>query len=129
MNKPNRTRNHTLTIRLNDSEYNTFIQHLTQSGLTKQDFVLDAITKPSIISSDYISELHKLNQNVANYNRKVSGMAVNINQIAHKANATDVVDIHAIENATNEISKVKKEGENIWHLIRSSMATVLHAAQ
>ncbi len=122
-NKPNRVRNHNLYVRLNDKEYNLFLKKQKSSGLSKQDYVIDAITNSKVTSSEYVEQLKELNSNVANYNRQISGMATNINQLAHKANATDLIDTYAIEEATDEIISAKKEGEKIWHSIRSLMAT------
>ena len=51
--------------------------------------------------------------------RQIHGVSVNINQIAHKVNATDSVYWEDIEN-------LKKELDEIWHIVRSTLSeTVL----
>ena len=47
--------------------------------------------------------------------RQIHGAAVNINQIAHKANATDSVYREDIEN-------LKKEIDKIWHIVKSTLS-------
>ena len=47
--------------------------------------------------------------------RQLSGVATNINQIAHKANATDSVTV-------SDVEKLKKEMDEIWHIVRSMLS-------
>ena len=47
--------------------------------------------------------------------RQIHGAAVNINQIAHKANATDSIYREDIEN-------LKKEIDKIWLIVKSTLS-------
>ena len=46
---------------------------------------------------------------------QLRGMAVNINQIAHKVNATDTV-------YRSDIEKLQKEMEKVWHIVKSTLS-------
>lgn len=56
-----RKRNHTVTIRMNDSEYEEFNKKVEQSGQTKQSYLLNTVLGAMILLAEEIQELKKLN--------------------------------------------------------------------
>ena len=57
-----RKRNHTVTIRMNNEEYNLFQSKVKESGRTQQEVVIKAIAELKIASAEEVEELKRLNQ-------------------------------------------------------------------
>ena len=114
-----RKRNHTVTIRMNDTEYTLLRQKMKESGQTQQAVVLAAIENVEIVSSEVMEELKVLNQRLEETNRQLRGATTNLNQIAHHMNAGGFYPRADVFNSLNEnISGYRKECEKIWRSIR-----------
>lgn len=79
-----RKRNHTVTIRMNNEEYNLLQNKMKESGRTQQEVVIKAIADLKIASTEEVEELKRLNQLFADILSQLRGATTNINQIARK---------------------------------------------
>lgn len=120
MNKPNRTRNKAITIRMNDTEYKNLQLKVNESGLTQQAYIIDAIQRATITSSNEIVVLKDISKTFAELENQIRGLATNINQMAHVANSKGYIPTQTdLEQLSRQLNKYRKESENIWQLIRS----------
>ena len=114
-----RKRNRTITIRMSDEEYKFFQGRLSQTGQTQQSYILNAIRGATIASLEEVKELKKLNKAFADMMRQLRGLATNVNQMAHIANATGELPVVAtLEKFGKNIEKFRKEEEKRWLSIR-----------
>lgn len=117
-----RNRRNVITIRMDDTEYKLLKKRVKESGLTQQAFVINAIEGAAIRSADEVEVLKDLSRTLADLVRQLRGLTTNVNQLAHEANSFHVLP--ALEELTQiheEITTFKKECENIWLSIRSSI--------
>lgn len=120
MNKPNRTRNKAITIRMNDTEYKNLQLKVNESGLTQQAYIIDAIQRATITSSNEIVVLKDISKTFAELENQIRGLATNVNQMAHVANSKGYIPTQTdLEQLSRQLNKYRKESENIWQLIRS----------
>ena len=122
MNKANRKRNKSVTIRMNDIEYADFQNKVTESGLTQQAYVINAVRGAIITPSDQIAVLKEISKTFADQERQFRGLATNVNQMAHVANGQGYVpSAQELENIAAQLGIYRKESEDIWQSIRSSI--------
>lgn len=114
-----RKRNHTVTIRMNDSEYEAFHKKAEQSGLTKQSYLLNAALGAKILPAKEIEELKVLNQLMAEENNQLRGIAVNVNQMARFTNRVGLApQYRELYELLELIKKDREEREKLWQSIR-----------
>lgn len=114
-----RKRNHAVTIRMSDAEYQMLCEKVNASGQTQQAVIIDAIKSVPIVSREHLKELITTNQNFAEYNKQLRGIATNVNQMAHHANAQGVVPSQEyLATILELVSDMRKEGGDLWQLIR-----------
>lgn len=122
MGEVKRKRNRSVTIRMNDSEYSDFKNRVKESGLTEQSYVIDAIQKAKITSNDEIVVLKNISKTFSEYVKQVRGIATNINQMARVANSQGFLPVrNTLNQLSKDISDIRKDGEQVWQLIRSSI--------
>ena len=122
MNKVKRMRNNAVTIRMTDYEREYLDNMVEESGLSMQTFIIRAIKGAVIRPSDEIIILKEISKTFADHERQLRGMATNINQLAHIANAQgDLPTEQQLAKISQLISDYRKESEEIWLLIRSSI--------
>ncbi len=122
MGEVKRKRNKSVTIRMNDSEYSDFKNRVKESGLTEQSYVIDAIQKAKITSNDEIVVLKNISKIFSEYVKQVRGIATNINQMARVANSQGFLPgRNTLNHLSKDISDIRKDGEQVWQLIRSSI--------
>lgn len=122
MNKVKRMRNNAVTVRMTDYEREYLDNMVEESGLSIQTFVIRAIKGAVIRPSDEIIILKEISKTFADHERQLRGMATNINQLAHIANAQgDLPTEQQLAKISQLISDYRKESEEIWLLIRSSI--------
>ena len=122
MNKAIRKRNRSVTIRMNETEYADFQSKVTESGLTQQAYVINAVRGATITPSDQIEVLKEISKTFADQERQFRGLATNVNQMAHVANGQGYVpSAQELENIAAQLGIYRKESEDIWQSIRSSI--------
>ena len=122
MNKANRKRNKSVTIRMNETEYADFQSKVIESGLTQQAYVINAVRGATITPSDQIDVLKEISKTFADQERQFRGLATNVNQMAHVANGQGYVpSAQELEKIAAQIGIYRKESEDIWQSIRSSI--------
>ena len=122
MNKAIRKRNRSVTIRMNETEYADFQSKVTESGLTQQAYVINAVRGATITPSDQIDVLKEISKTFADQERQFRGLATNVNQMAHVANGQGYVpSAQELENIAAQLGIYRKESEDIWQSIRSSI--------
>ena len=122
MNKAIRRRNKSVTIRMNETEYADFQSKVIESGLTQQAYVINAVRGATITPSDQIDVLKEISKTFADQERQFRGLATNVNQMAHVANGQGYVpSAQELEKIAAQIGIYRKESEDIWQSIRSSI--------
>jgi len=84
--KTDEKKNYKMTIKMASDEYDTLMAKVHEAGISQSEYTRQCI-KASIVKQRITPEL-------MNYIRQLSGMANNINQIAHKANAAGYTSVH-----------------------------------
>ena len=82
-----RKRNRTISIRVSDQEYEIIQNKIKATGQTQQSFVLNAIAGATISTTADNEQLKEINMQLADLVRQFKGIAININQLAYRANA------------------------------------------
>ncbi len=122
MQKVKRKRNRSVTIRMNESEYTDFQNKVTESGLTQQAYIISAVRGATITPSDEIAVLKDISKTFADFERQIRGLGTNINQIAHVANGQGALPIESsLATISEQITTIRKESEELWQSIRSSI--------
>ena len=122
-----RKRTHQIKIWMNDEEYDLLLDKMQRSGQTRQNVMISALKEATITTEEEISELKRSNSLMADLLKQLRGMATNINQVAHMANATgQIASINELAKMNNQISNFRREGEVIWQLIRQSISQRKH---
>ena len=128
-----RKRNHTVTIRMNNEEYNLLQNKVKESGRTQQEVVIKAIADLKIASTEEVEELKRLNQMFADILSQLCGATTNINQIARKLHTVhtdgEVPNDSTLYFLNKNILKYRKESEKIWLLIRRLISGQIHTEQ
>ena len=86
-----RKRSNTITIRMNDAEYDAIQDRIRESGLTQQSYMINAAIGATITSSDQVAVLKELSKTFADLVKQLRGLATNVNQMAHVANAAGIL--------------------------------------
>ena len=121
--KANRTRNHHVTLRMNDDEYNDFRKKVSASGISQQSYILDAIRDGRIMSDKELLELKAISGDFDIYIRQIRGMANNINQMTHKLHIdNNTPEANELKRISSILIKYREEGEKIWQSIRYRLA-------
>lgn len=97
----NRKRKNILLIRLNDKEYNTVINKIAKTGLTKREFIYRAIIG---------AEIRKLHD-IDGIEEELRKIGVNINQIARKVNTSNKAEYY-------ELKIINGKVDELWQLLR-----------
>ena len=122
MTKVKRKRNNAVTVRMNDAEYADLQNRVSESGLSQQAFIISAVRGASITPSDEIAVLKDISKTFASLERQLRGLATNVNQMAHVANGYGVVPTaQELERLSAQLGNYRKESENVWQSIRSSI--------
>ena len=122
-----RKRTHQIKIGMNDEEYDLILDKMQRSGQTRQNVMISALKEATITTEEEISELKRSNSLMVDLLKQLRGMATNINQMAHMANATgQIASINELAKMNNQISNFRREGEVIWQLIRQSISQRKH---
>lgn len=122
MRKAKRKRNKAVTVRMNDEEYADLQVKVDESGLTQQAYIISAVRGATIISSDEIAVLKDISKTFAELEKQLRGLATNVNQMAHVANGLGILPAeNDLERLSVQLGNYRKDSEQIWQSIRSSI--------
>lgn len=122
MRKVKRKRNKAVTVRMNDTEYADFQNKVEESGLSQQAYIISAVRGATITPSDEIAVLKEISKTFADFEKQVRGLGTNVNQMAHVANGQGYLpDEEALTRLSDQLGNMRKESEEIWQSIRSSI--------
>lgn len=120
--KVKRKRNKAVTIRMSNDEFNILQDKVDESGLSQQSYIINAIKGATITSSDEIAVQKEISKSFADLVKQLRGLATNVNQMAHVANGQGILPTtNELIKTSDEISQYRKECEELWLLIRSSI--------
>ena len=122
MKKVKRRRNKAVTVRMNETEYADFQNKVEESGLSQQAYIISAVRGATITPSDEIAVLKEISKTFADFEKQVRGLGTNVNQMAHVANGQGYLPgEEVITRLSDQLGNMRKESEEIWQSIRSSI--------
>ena len=127
MSTVNRTRNRAVTVRMSDSEYDSLRDKVRESGLSQQSYIISAVLDSSVTTSDTIDVLKRISRTFAGVEQQLRGLGTNVNQMAHIANGTGIIpSARELEHISDQVTAYRKECDQIWQSIRSSIPKQRH---
>ena len=122
MKKVKRKRNKAVTVRMNETEYADFQSKVEESGLSQQAYIISAVRGATITHSDEIAVLKEISKTFADFEKQVRGLGTNVNQMAHVANGQGYLPgEEVLTRLSDQLGNMRKESEEIWQSIRSSI--------
>lgn len=122
-----RKRNRTISIRVSEQEYESIQKKLQATKQTRQSFILNAIEGAAILTAKDSKLLKDISMQLADLLKQVKGIAVNINQLAYKANAYGEIPTEKqIREYGTQTEVLRREADAIWQLIRRSISRQRH---
>jgi ABC-type transporter Mla subunit MlaD len=108
---------------MNDEEYAELQVKVDESGLTQQAYIISAVRGATIIPSDEIAVLKDISKTFAELEKQLRGLATNVNQMAHVANGLGILPAeNDLKRLSVQLGNYRKDSEQIWQSIRSSIA-------
>lgn len=118
-----RTRYKAVTVRLTEYEWNSLEERIEESGQNKQSYMINALLGAEIAPKEEINIWKDIAGQFSELIKQLRGIATNINQIAHKANATGELPlINALEEINEQVAEIRKAGDQIWLSLRQLIA-------
>ena len=122
-----RKRNHQIKVWMNDHELKKLDEKCKLSGQTRQSYILNAVDGAVIATSEQVNAFMEISLQLADFMKQLRGLATNINQQARHANEKgQVASEEELEKQTDEIFKMRKEGEEIWRSLRRLISRQNH---
>lgn len=122
MKNVKRRRNKAVTVRMSEAEYADFQNRVEESGLSQQAFIISAVRGATITPSDEIAVLKEISKTFAEFVKQIRGMGTNLNQMAHVANGQGYLPgEESLLRLSDQVGNMRKEGEDVWQSIRSSI--------
>ena len=122
MKKVKRKRSKAVTIRMSEAEYADFQNRVEESGLSQQAFIISAVRGATITPSDEIAMMKEISKTFAEFVKQIHGMGTNLNQLAHVANGQGYLPgEESLLRLSDQVGNMRKEGEDVWQSIRSSI--------
>ena len=122
-----RKRNRTISIRVTEQEYKTMQKKIQATKQTQQSFILNAIEGAAILTANDSKLLKDISMQLADLLKQIKGIAVNINQLAYKANAYGEIPTEKqLREYGAQTETLRREADTIWRLIRQSISRQRH---
>lgn len=87
---------------------------IKESGLSQQAYIINAARGAVITPSEGIDELRETSRILADLERQLRGLGINVNQMAHVANGQGILPTEAtLIELCNQIKSYRKENEKI----------------
>lgn len=114
-----RKKKNVIYVRLSDEEYEMFSKKLKSSGLSMQAFVTQAILYGKITSSETVDVLKEKNNYLADIDKQLRGIGININQMSHVANTNGELPTNkTLLDVLEEVKKLRSEVSDEWQSTR-----------
>lgn len=118
-----RKRNNTVTVRVSDEELRIINERISLSGLTKQSYLINALMGAKGVSKEEVALWKDVNAKIADIQVKLRGIGTNINQMAHRANAENVLPLEqSLIEIGVTIENIRRECEAPWQSLRYLIA-------
>ena len=118
-----RKRNNTVTVRVNDEELKVINERISLSGMTKQSYLINALMGAKTVSKEEVALWKDVNARIADIQLKLRGIGTNINQMAHRANAENILPLEQrIIEIGVTIETIRRECEEQWRSLRYLIA-------
>ena len=118
-----RKRNNTVTVRVNDEELKIINERISLSGMTKQSYLINALMGAKTVSKEEVALWKDVNARIADIQLKLRGIGTNINQMAHRANAENILPLEQrIIEIGVTIETIRRECEEQWRSLRYLIA-------
>lgn len=115
---------------MNDNELNSLDEKCKYTCQSRQSYILNAIDGAVIATADEIDILKDISAKIADYIKQIRGMATNVNQQARHANENgNLLANEFLQNQAEQIETMRKDGENIWQLLRQLISQQNHMQQ
>lgn len=115
-----RHRGHAVTFRMTIEEKELFDKAFSASGFdTKQNYIISAICKKEMAPDRHIHLYFKILMQLESLYRQLRGIGINVNQMAHKANASGILP--SLQELDNTSFALKEEVNTAWASIRYSL--------
>lgn len=122
-----RKRNRTISIRVSEQEYEAIQKKIQATKQTQQSFILNAIEGATILTAKDSKLLKDISMQLADLLKQIKGIAVNINQLAYKANAYgEIPTERQLREYGTQTEALRRETDAIWQLIRQSISRQRH---
>ena len=122
-----RKRNHAITVRLSDEEYDKLQNNVAESGHTQQSYIINSVLANRISSSEEIDTIKGMAKSLADIDIQLRGIGTNLNQMAHVANGKGIVPTEEVlEGISSVVVKMRKEANDVWQSIRSLIQGQVH---
>ena len=122
-----RKRNRTISIRGSEGEYETKQKKIQATKQTHQSFILNASEGAAILTAKDSKLLKDISMQLADLLKQIKGIAVNINQLAYKANAYGEIPTEKqLREYGTQTEVLRREADAIWQLIRRSISRQRH---
>lgn len=122
-----RKRNRTISIRVSEQEYEEIQKKIKETKQTQQSFILNAVEGAAILTAADSKLLKDISMQLADLLKQIKGIAVNINQLAYKANAYGEIPMERqLREYSIQTEVLRREVDTIWRLIRQSISRQRH---
>lgn len=122
-----RKRNRTISIRVSEQEYESIQKKIQATKQTQQSFILNTIEGAAILTAKDSKLLKDISMQLADLLKQIKGIAVNINQLAYKANAYGEIPTEKqLREYGTQTEVLRREADAIWQLIRRSISRQRH---
>jgi len=112
---------------MSDSEYDRLKNKVNESGLSQQSYIISAALDSYVTTSDTIDVLKSISKTFAGVEQQLRGLGTNVNQMAHIANGTGMIpSARELEHISDQVTEYRKECDQIWQSIRSSIPKQRH---
>ena len=108
--KKHRTRNHQVNFYTNDEEYRKLTKIVTESGLNKQTYLINASLGTTLANPEALKDIPKLLSELTELLNQFKGIGINCNQMAKIANTyNQLANENELKELANDVHKTEKE--------------------
>lgn len=108
--KRHRTRNHQVNFYMNDEEYRKLTKLVTESGLNKQTYLINATLGATLANPEALKDIPKLLSELTELLNQFKGIGINCNQMAKIANTyNQPANENELKELANDIHETGKE--------------------